>query len=1101
MSPDFPVVSIEVLTLRRAPKGGAMVKIYVDGIQVEALVDTGAAVNCVGEHRLKNEARVRLPKAVQLKGVGSKKAIECVKLSVSVDLNDPEDHWFLIIPDNDLFLLGRPLLEAWNAEISMGDGKIKMRNKVFEFPTGSESEGNFDMPIDVNAAELQGVKYLEEPTDVGADKLLEKTDLSAAGKKNFREILMKYPAVWKGGFRARVAKVRPHRIPLTSKRSVTCKLRPYPDAVKKTIEEEVKRMLAQGVIRKSSSQYASPPVLVSKPDGSVRFCINYRGINKITQQDRYPLPRIDELLASVKSSKFFISFDLVSGYWQIPMSEEDIPKTAFLTHLGLFEFVVMPFGLTTAPPTFQRAMDELFGQYRHLGILVYLDDLLCHAETEEECLRLAEVVMSKLAEAGLCIKPEKSCFGKTKLRYLGHIIGDGVIRPNMAKVQPIYQLTAPRNVPELRRVLGLFGTYRKFIKDYSELTYPMTGLLKKNVNFEWRAQHEIALQKLKKALGDFTLQVPLDSDELVLQTDASGIACGAVLSVRKGKDLLPVEFASTTFSATQQNWTTSERECYAIVWAIQKFDGYLRGRRFEVYTDHSCLQWLWKSTVPKLQRWAQRLAEYDMEIFHVSGAKLKHVDALSRDPLDPVLEMNLDRMTLGPVFISPSFRTYPSLEIIKEEQQQEYEKGLFKDEKTNKWKRDFSYYDGIWRYRNRVYIPETLRLRVLDVAHGQTWSGHPGVAKTCKKVRMIFDWPALEHYVRLYLKSCIVCARSKVLKEEFQGLRNRHPMRALPNEIIGLDFWGPVKIDRHEECLFVTVIDYCTRWAEVIPVQSFESEEVVQTLFNGWFCRFGLPKVVVLDDDSSFKGAVAEIEKVFKVDFHRATPYHPQGNGLIESFHRFLRKTLCQTRGLGLPMEDKVSFVMWAYRTLPHEATGETPSFLLMGYDAKMPFEEGGPPTLQYMDNRERLKLVNEVREFVTEQWERSRISLEAKMNEGRTEVMFEVGQLVVLRSRPKDAPSKLDKKWSYPFRVTGVQDRGRRATVVSLLDRTIQRDVHLQNVKFVNPPVTVQQEVQWEQEQLHEAADMRWRREQAKRALDRAIIQSEGEFVSRFAR
>ena len=1080
-----------------------MVMVFVGGSEVEALVDTGAAVNCIGDQRLVGEKRVQLPKPVRLKGVGSKEAGECVKLSVSVDNENPEDHWFLVIPDNDLFLLGRPLLEAWKAKISMGDGTVTMRGKVFKFPVGNpKEEVDFETVVDVNAAEMKGVKLFEENMeDCGADQLLEKTDLSPQGKETFRAILRKYPAAWKGGFRARAAKVRPHRIPLTSTKAVTCKLRAYPDAMKKTIEAEVKRMLDQGVIQKSSSPYASPPVLVGKPDGTVRFCINYRAINKITQQDRYPLPRIDELLASVKSSKFFISFDLVSGYWQIPMAEEDIPKTAFVTHIGLFEFVVMPFGLTTAPPTFQRAMDELFGDYRHKGILVYLDDLLCHAETEEECLRLAEIVMKRLADVGMCIKPEKSCFGKTKLRYLGHIIGGGVLRPNMAKVQPIYQLTAPRNVPELRRVLGLFGTYRKFIKGYSELTYPLTRLLKKNVGFCWTPQHEMALQQLKEQLGDFTLRVPLDSDELVLQTDASNIACGAVLSVRKGKDLLPVEFASTTLSTTQQNWTTSERECYAIVWAVQKFDGYLRGRRFEVYTDHSCLQWLWKSTVPKLQRWAQRLAEYDMEIFHVSGTKLKHVDALSRDPLDPVMEMNLERMTLGPVFISPSFRTYPSLELIKEEQQKEYEKGLFKDEKTGKWKHGFKFVDGVWRYRDRMYMPETLRLHVLDVTHGQTWSGHPGVAKTCKKIRMLSDWPALEYYVRLYIKSCIVCARSKVLKEDYQGLRNRHPMRALPNEIIGLDFWGPVTVDRNEECLFVTVIDYCTRWAEVIPVRSFESEEVVQVLFNGWFCRFGLPKTIVLDNDSSFKGAVAEIEKVFKVDFHRATPYHPQGNGLIESFHRFLRKAFCQARGLGLSVQEKLSFMMWAYRSLPHEATGETPSFMLMGYDAKMPFEESSQPSLTYADNRERLRLITEVRQFVTEQWEASRVAQQVKMNEGRKEVMFDVGQLVVLRSRPKDAPTKLDKKWSYPFRVTAVQDQGRRATVVSLLDRSVQRDVHIQNVKFVNPPATVQQEVQWEQEQLHEAADLRWRREQARRTLDRVILQSESEFVSRFAR
>lgn len=1104
----------KVLDIRTSADGCIEIPVWNSKLE-SLLVDTGAGLDCIGDLRLPSSAvRHKLNRPIRLQGLGSQFATEFTKIPLHFSSGTLE--WaFVIIPNSSLFLMGRPLLSKLDAIIRFDKGIMTISGLASSFSSElcvviDETDENQPSPCRVEKRKLRGrdkrVRSCEIarklcqqrvnwpcgatsgkescvcPCNVDpprsdeqlVDTFLADSEFSQAGVKRLKQILLKYPDVWKGELQPRLANVEPHRIELTSAIPVRCKLRVLTDDLKKLVEAELNKMVDAKVIRRSVSPYAALPVLVRKPDGSVRFCINYKPLNRVTKKDRGPLPRIDDLLMSLKGSKYFVALDLLSGYWQIPMAEEDIEKTAFLTHKGLYEWLVMPFGLTNAPATFQRSMDQLFGHLRFLGVLIYLDDLLCHHATEDGCLDIVEKVISILSSVNLKIKPVKCAFGKRKVQYLGFVLEEGCIRPNMQKVDVIKQLPAPVDISSLRRLLGLFGTYRKFIPNYASISEPLSRLFKKNVDFVWTEEQQQAHQQLKDSLVDVALNVPLDLDNLVLETDASSIAAGAILSIRKGDDLHPVEFASITFSEDIRKWTTKEKECYAIVWAVKKFDGYLRGRLFDLYTDHESLQWIWSSKIPKIERWAHVLQEYDVNIYHKSGKKLAHVDALSR--LDPVVEENLPRMSyvglcqvLQPVSMCPIFprrqqTSFPTLSQILAAQ---------KDEAANvklSEQPDMLLVDTLWRYRNRLYIPASLRSRVLDVYHGSVLSGHPGTRKTCKKIRKIMNWPRLEEDVRRYIASCIICGRAKKGREKLQGLRRCHPVRAQPNELVAMDFWGPVTVGT-TSIICLTIIDYATRWADAVIVPSMMSEDVVRALMSCWVPRFGMPKMVLTDNDTSFGAVFKEFETSLGVKVRTSQPYHPEGNGVIEVFHKFLRLAFCALDKYPVPPDMKLSLALWAYRSLPHESTGDTPSYLMMGFDVTLPYEIQTDDVC-YANNMERLQALFATRQMVEEYMETKRELYEDALNRGRRDVKFEVGNLVMARNHRR-FPAKLEGRWSFPCRVLQVSSDGRCATVRSLSSGVVA-DLHIEDAKFIQPPTTVQQELQWELEKI---ADLHARR------------------------
>ncbi len=418
-----------------------------------------------------------------------------------------------------------------------------------------------------------------------------------------------------------------HRIDLTT--DTTPKAHGYriPEAHLKVVQGEIDRMLNLGIISPSKSPMSAPIVLVKKKDGTLRFCVDYRKLNAITQKDVYPLPRIDDILAKLSGNIFFSTFDADSGFWQISIRPEDRAKTAFTSPFGLFEFNRMPFGLCNAPATFQRLMDVVLSGLLWKNCLVYMDDIIVFGRSFDEHLDNLTLVLDALRAANITLKPSKCKLFCEEIQFLGHVVSSAGVATDPEKVNKIKDMPAPRNAHEVRIFTGLTGYYRKFIKNYATIAEPLNKLLRKEGEWQWDTPQQQAVDELKRRLTEAPiLAFPDFNLPFVLFTDASNHGIGAVLSqVQDGKEVVICYF-SRTLNAAERNYSTTERECLAIVDAVKNFRYYLIGRRFEVVVDHHSLRWL--KTVgdnsQRLARWSLQLQEFDYDVsyrpFRVRGA-------------------------------------------------------------------------------------------------------------------------------------------------------------------------------------------------------------------------------------------------------------------------------------------------------------------------------------------------------------------------------------------------------------------------------------------------------------------------------------------------
>ena len=425
-----------------------------------------------------------------------------------------------------------------------------------------------------------------------------------------------------------------HRIILTTDKPIRqCPYR-IPQAYREKVKKEIEEMEENGIIRKSKSEWASPLVIVPKKDGSLRLCVDFRRLNAVSEFDAYPMPLVEEVLDRMGSANYLSTLDMTKGYWQIPLAEESKDKTAFITPFGLYEFNVMPFGLHGAPATFQRLMDNLLMDQREAAD-AYIDDVTVANVTFDDHLRDLRKLFSSLRQAGLKVKPRKTHIGMEHVDLLGHHVGQGLIRPDAAKVNAVFNWPQPKTKSELRSFLGLVGYYRKFVPDFSELTSSLYDLLKKNMPEQliWNSSLVYVFNSLKKLLcSEPVLLAPNFSKEFTLQTDASKNGLGAVLSQLDGNGAdHPVAYASRKLRPAEKNYSTIEQECLAIKWAVDKFSNYLLGRTFIIETDHAPLKWLDQHQHnARVARWSLALQPYAFEIRHRSGARNQNADALSR---------------------------------------------------------------------------------------------------------------------------------------------------------------------------------------------------------------------------------------------------------------------------------------------------------------------------------------------------------------------------------------------------------------------------------------------------------------------------------------
>ena len=409
------------------------------------------------------------------------------------------------------------------------------------------------------------------------------------------------------------------------------------------IKEEIESLLKKGFIEPARSPWASRLVLVTKPDGSTRVCVDYRGVNSVTITDAYPTPRIEHVLERLNGNIFFSTFDCEKGYYQVGMTERTKNVSAFVCPFGQYRWTKMPFGFKNAPAVFQRLMDLILSGLSWECCMVFFDDIVVYSKTWDDHVRDLDTVFSTIGKAGMTLNFRKSVFAQQQLVYLGYLVSQDGLKPNPRKVDAVQAIQVPKTVSDLRTFLGMTSYFRRFILNYARVAKPLNELIRKgsgrrndttSIVANWGKEQQDAFEKLKSALiSDNMLIFPDLSKEFTLECDASDGALGAVLLQKdaEGKHR-PVEYASRLLSPREQRWSVTEREGLASVWGIQQFRHYLHGQRFKLVTDHSAITYMMKQVDPKgrLARWVVTLQEFDFEVIHKPGKENSVADGLSR---------------------------------------------------------------------------------------------------------------------------------------------------------------------------------------------------------------------------------------------------------------------------------------------------------------------------------------------------------------------------------------------------------------------------------------------------------------------------------------
>ncbi len=516
-------------------------------------------------------------------------------------------------------------------------------------------------------------------------------------------------------------------------------------------------------------------MLVPKKDGSLRFCVDYRKVNAITERDAYPLPNITEILESLSGAAIFSTIDLNSGYWQVTMDPESKSRTAFVTSSGLYEFHVMPFGLKNAPATFQRLMETVLEELRGKICFVYIDDIIIYSPSLTQHFHDLQTVLSHLQSAGFTINLKKSKFCLQELTFLGHVVSLKGVSADTNKVEAIRSYPVPKNLKEVQRFLGLAGWYHRFVPHFSNIAEPINALKKKGHKFEWTPQCQQAFNQLKSCLtsppilGHPDLKFPF-----VVYTDASDTGLGAVITQQKepGQEEV-VAYASRALNKAETHYSTTEKECLAVVWALERWQHYLEPKLFTIVTDHSALQWVMNSTrtTSRLIRWALRLQKFDFVVEYRKGKLSEAPDALSRihsvpgchvystqeeEPGLPVSAIDIWEEQHKDPEITKLFQSLAEKDSSVQDQYEIIEDKLY--HRTHLANGQVHY---------RIYVPATLIHNILQHYHAHPLSGHLGIYKTYQRVHKVAFWPAMWTSVKQYVKRCIKC---QTLKNE-----NRKP--------------------------------------------------------------------------------------------------------------------------------------------------------------------------------------------------------------------------------------------------------------------------------------------------------------------------------------
>jgi hypothetical protein len=772
------------------------------------------------------------------------------------------------------------------------------------------------------------------------------------------------------------------------------------------LKSQLEGLVKAGFVQPSKSPYGAPVLFVKKKDGTQRMCVDYRALNNITIKNSYPLPRVDELFDRLEGARYFSKIDLRSGYHQIRIDPDDVPKTAFRTRYGHFEFLVLPFGLTNAPGTFMHLMHQVFRQFLDDFVLVFLDDILIYSKTLEDHEQHVRRVLEVLRKEKLYAKESKCELFKTEVEFLGHHVGRDGVRMMEDKVKAVAEWPVPTKVGHVRAFLGTACYYRKFIKDFSSIAAPLHDLTKDSVKFHWTSACQAAFVQLKSALQDGpVLALPNPSRPFVVHTDASGFAVGAVLMQDQGKGLQPIAFLSKKMLPAETRYPVHEQELLAIIHSLGTWRHYLAGSKFKIVikTDHKSLQHF--KTQPQLSgrqsRWKDVIANFDFDIEYIEGKLNPVADGLSRRPDHACHSSEL--LTVAPADSSAS--TINSVTSLQEDiRLAALADAAYQDALVRRLPLDgaLRVSDGRLYHGDRVYIPASLPLQTRILLECHDASGHLGKDKTMEQVKRRFYWPGMDETVRRYVTSCDACQRNKPSQQSPMGLMRPLPIPTRPWQQVSMDLITQLPRSRKGNDAIVVFVDKLTKMVHYVATTTTVSAPQLATLFMREVVRLhGVPESILSDRDPRF---TAHFWRAFwsqlGTTLTMSTAYHPQTDGQTERANRTLEEMLrARINFKQTDWDDHLSAAELAINNAQQASTGFSPFRLNYGQEVQLPLDQA-IAGLRPSNNPEAAERINRLKADLAlahtnigrAQQRQSRYA-----NEHRRAVTFSVGDLVLL--------------------------------------------------------------------------------------------------------